>query len=200
MISFSTWAQNSGTEVNGGNGTYSINIPKGWHAAHGLLPTKVASCNKSEEELLFSAGWNDLQSEQYWTYASLWYLDGPHTTDEETIKQGLTTYFTELTEKNIEKQKIPAQKILPVKTWIKELQNEGNDLKTYYGAVSMLDYKTQKPISLNCVVHVKYNPEGNGTIVFFEFSPKRMNDPIWNELNQLWADFKWADNHQYSTN
>ena len=199
FLSQSAWAQNSGTEVIGGNGAYSVNIPTGWQAEHGLLPSKLASSNKGGEVLLFSAGWNDSQSEQYWTFSSVWYLDGPHSTDEETIKQGLTTYFTELTEKNIGQYKIPAQKILPVKTWIRELQNEGGDAKTYYGAVAMLDYKSKLPISLNCIVHVRPNPDGNGTVLFFELSPKEMSDPVWSTLEQVSADFKWTTN-QYSTN
>jgi hypothetical protein len=185
----SAWAQP--TNPDQGN-PISPDTPKGWRAERVRLSAAVAG---GVEELRFAPGWNNSRSEQYWTYASLWYLEGTPETNEAMIKQRLTAYYTELIESSAETKKIPAQKVLPVKTWIRELQKEGGDARTYYGAVAMLDYKSQQPISLNCVVHVRHDAERNITVVFFEFSPKPLGNPVWKDMDQLWTDFKFRSDH-----
>jgi len=60
-----------------------------------------------------------------------------------------------LRRRNIEKRKIPAEKILPIKPSIKKVKTDKEDLETFTGTIDMLDYMEQKPITLNCIVHLK---------------------------------------------
>jgi len=200
LASLSSFAQNTKVAFDGANwkAPYSLPTPDGWGVERSLLANQFAY--RGVEDLRLAPGCSNPKSEEYWTYASLWYLDGTAKLNEETLETNLTSYFTGLLTKNIEKQKIPAKKILPVKTWITELPNEKGDLKTYYGAIAMLDYKQQKPISLNCVVHVRSCPGQNKTIIYFEMSPKFLDDPIWKGLDQLWSDFDCAPSQPYSSN
>jgi hypothetical protein len=47
----------------------------------------------------------------------------------------------------------------------------------------------QKPIMLNCIVHLKTCKEQNKTYLFHEISPKPFDEAVWESLNQLWLDF-----------
>ena len=200
LASLSALAQNTKVEFDGATwkAPYSLPIPRGWKVERSLLASQIQL--KGVEDLRLTPGWDDSRSDEYWTYTSLWSLEDVHKTDVETIKNNLTSYFADLLNKNIEKNKIPANKILPVKTWITELKSENGDANTYYGAIAMLDYKQQKPTSLNCVVHVRICSGQNKMLVFYEFSPKPLTDTIWKSLDQLWSDFDCTPIPPYSSN
>ena len=197
LASFSAFAQNIKTEFAGGI-PYTLTVPQGWRVERLALTGKIST--DGVEDMRLTQGWNNPKSGEYWTYASLWSLENTFKTDAESIKNALTTYYADLLIKNIKKNKIPARKILQVKTWIVELEKENGDSKTFYGAVAMLDYKTQVAISLNCVVHVRSYPGQNKTFVFYELSPKPLNDGIWKSLDQLWSDFDCVPNQPYGSN
>jgi len=195
-----SFAQNSKLESEGAPWIASdlLATPKGWSVGHSLLANEISYAGR--EEVLLMPGWSNPQSDEYWTYASMWSLDHAPQMNEETIKSSLTAYFTGLLNRNIEKQKIPTKKILPVKTWITALTAENDDLKTFYGAIAMLDYKQQNPISLNCIVHVRICPGQAKTIVFYELSPKPLTHAIWKGLDKLWLDFNCAPVQPDSSN
>jgi hypothetical protein len=65
------------------------------------------------------------------------------------------------------------------------------DLETYSGTIDMLDYMTQKPMTLNVVVHVKQcTSEADKTFMFYELSPKPLTDDVWKGLDGLWKGFE----------
>jgi len=200
LASLSSLAQNTKAEFDGADwkAPYSLTIPSGWTAERSVLTGKVS--DNGGEDMRLTLGWNNPKSDEYWTYASLWSVENTFKTDAESMKKALTTYYADLLIKNIKKNKIPAKKILQVKTWLIEMEKESGDLKTYYGAISMLDYKQQKPISLNCVVHVLSCPGQNKTFIFYELSPKPFNNIIWRGLDQLWLDFDCSPSQPYSSN
>jgi len=141
------------------------------------------------EDLRFAPGWGNVKSDEYWTYAFLWFLDGKVEITEKSIADNLNAYYTGLIGRNIEKRKIPPDKIFPVKTEIKPSATTAGDLKTFGGTIYMLDYMEQKPMTLHCIIHIKSCPLKNNTFVFIEISPKTYSDKIWTSLNQLWTGF-----------
>jgi len=187
LTSLTTFGQSARVEFDGAhwNAPYTLAVPFGWGIERSLIQNSL----KGIEDIRYTPGWGNAESEQYWSYGILWYLDGSPKVNQQVIEKNLTAYYTQVLEKNIDKQNIPTRKILPVKTWLIELVRENGDLKTYYGAVAMLDYMDQKPISLNCIVHVKSLSDQNKTVLFFELSPQPLNDQIWKSLDQLWLDF-----------
>ncbi len=171
---------------------YTLNFPKGWDVERFLIPIEFAPQipYKGVEDIRFTPGWGNAKSDEYWTYAFLWYLDGKQKINAKIIENNLKAYYTGLVGRNIVPRKIPADKIIKVKTEIKKVKTDKGDLKTFRGTIYMLDYMEQKPITLNCIVHLKTCEGKNNTFIFNEISPKPYSDNIWQSLNQLWTQFK----------
>jgi hypothetical protein len=110
-------------------------------------------------------------------------------TNETVIQTNLNAYYTGLIGRNIERRKIPSEKLFPVKTSIREIKAESGDLKTFNGTIHMLDYMEQKPITLNCVVHIKSCTDQMKGFIFYEISPRPSTDKIWISLDSLWKSF-----------
>jgi hypothetical protein len=152
---------------------YTLPIPKGWDVERFLIPVSFAPEIKYQgvEDIRFSPGWGNVQSDAYWTYAFLWYLENKPVINAKITARNLTVYYTGLVKSNAEPRKIPAEKLLPVKTAIKKIKTATGDLKTFSGTIYMLDYMQQKPIRLYCMVHLRVCSEQHKTFLFNEISP-----------------------------
>jgi len=172
--------------------TYKLIVPENWTTETFSIPIEFAPSIPyvGIEEVRFAQGWGHSTSEDYWTYSYLWYLDGKVELNAETIKENLEAYYTGLVGRNIERRKIPKEKLFPVKATIEVTKTYEGDLNTYKGSVHMLDYMAQQPIKLNCLVHVRECPGKDNTFVFYEISPREETHPIWNTLNQIWKEFQ----------
>ena len=171
---------------------YSLPIPKDWTIERFPIPINFAKqiFYKGVEDIRFTPGWAKPKSDEYWTYAFLWWLDDSPETDAKIIAENLKAYYTGLFKTNTDSTKIPAGILIPVTTSFKESATAKSDLKTFTGTIKMNDYMQLKPITLNCVAHLKFCEEGNKTILFYELSPQPFTHNIWLSLNQLWLDFK----------
>ena len=58
-------------------------------------------------------------------------------------------------------------------------------METYSGTIAILDYHSQQPITLNCLIHVKDSKTNNHTAIYFEISPKPFTHPVWQKLNAM---------------
>jgi hypothetical protein len=141
------------------------------------------------EELRFAPGWGEPNSEEHWSYSFLWWLDGKPEIDAKILQANLTDYFSGLVGRNITNRKIPADKVVPTNAKIDKVKTSANDLETYTGTISMLDYHTQTPMILNCVIHVKDMKMPNHTAIYFELSPKPLSHSIWKKLNETGDSF-----------
>jgi len=193
FISFGALAQNSKPEFDGSKWKppYSLALPEGWGVERFPIPIEFAPSipYKGVEDIRFTPGWGNAKSEEYWSYAFLWYLDETPVTRPKIIEDNLTAYYTGLIGRNIEKRKIPADKLFPVKVSVREVTTEPGDLKTYHGTIAMLDYMEQKPIILNCVVHLKSCAGQREGFIFYEISPRPMTDKVWTSFASLWKGF-----------
>lgn len=169
---------------------YTLPIPTGWGIERFLVPISFAPQipYTGVEDIRFSRGWSDARSDEYWSYAFLWYLDGSVKMDAATITDNLKFYYTGLVKVN--GGSIPADKIIPVVTSFAEVKTESGDLKTYVGTIHMLDYMSQKPILLNAKVHHKLCNGANKTFMFYELSPQPMTHKVWESLDLLWKEFR----------
>lgn len=199
LVAFNLYGQDAtNTEFDGHKweAPYHLAIPKDWGSERFLIPISFAPQipYKGVEDIRFTPGWAKVKTDEYWTYAFLWWLDGSPTMDANIIAANLKAYYTGLIETNREGYKVPVEKITPVQTAFKKTKTASGDLKTFTGTIDMLDYMQQKAITLHCIVHLKLCPEENKTIVFYELSPKPFPHPNWASLNQLWLDFKCKKN------
>jgi hypothetical protein len=169
---------------------YHLPVPKDWGIERFLIPISFAPQipYKGVEDIRFTPGWGKTESDEYWTYAFLWYLDGSIKTDAQVIADHLKNYYTGLLKVNTDTARY-SEKLMPATTSFKKRVTEKDDLETYSGTIQMTDYMSRKEITLNCKVHLKFCAAENKTIVFHELSPKPFTHQNWANLNQLWLDF-----------
>lgn len=169
---------------------YSLAIPKNWTIERFLIPISFAPQipYKGVEDIRFTPGWGKVKSDEYWSYAFLWYLDGAIKMDAKSLNDNLQAYYTGLIKTN--RSNTIIGKMEPVVTSFKELKKDVGDIQTYAGTVKMEDYMTLKPLLLNCKVHVKTCPGENKTFIFYELSPQAYSHTVWQSLDKLWVDFR----------
>lgn len=170
---------------------YNLMIPSGWGLERFSLPPDFASqiSYKGVEEIRFAPGWGEIKSEEHWSYSFLWWLDGKPTIDAKILQSNLTAYYSGLVARNITSRNIPTNKVVPTTVMIKKIKATANDLETYKGTISMLDYHTQESIILNCLIHVKDISTLNHTAIYFEISPQPFSHIIWNKMNEIGNSF-----------
>ena len=193
FIFFESFGQNPNEEFDGKKweAPYVLDTIKGWDVERFLIPISFAPSipYKGIEDIRFTPGWAKKTTNEYWSYAFLWYLDGTVTLDERTIENNLKAYYTGLIKVNSDSSKI-ADKLFPVTSSIKSRTAEKKDLKTFEGSVTMLDYMSKQPVTLNVVIHVRSCAGKDKTFVFHEISPMPYSDEVWKRLHQLWVNFK----------
>ena len=80
---------------------------------------------------------------------------------------------------------------MPTTARIKSNKTEPGDIGNYSGTIHMLDYMTQKSITLNCIIHVKScKPQGH-TALLIEISPKPPSLTTWTEMHRITDRFKY---------
>jgi len=199
LISFTLFkvsAQINETAFDGKNweAPYHLDTPEGWDVERFLIPISFAPAiqYKGVEDIRFTPGWAKVESNEYWSYAFLWFLDGEQNFDSKILENNLAAYYTGLFNINTDESKIDTTKLIPVSVTINSRKAEDVDHKTFDGVVEMNDYITKKPITLNLIIHIKNCEDQNKTFAFFELSPKPYSDDVWLNLNQLWLNFKCA--------
>ena len=170
---------------------YVLDTVQGWGVERFLIPISFAPSipYKGVEDIRFTPGWAKKTTNEYWSYAFLWYLDGTPHFDARTIENNLKAYYTGLIKVNTDSAKI-TDKLFPVTSSIKSRTTEKGDLKTFEGSVTMLDYMSKQPITLNFVIHLRACAGKDKTFVFHEISPMPYSDNVWKRLHQLWVNFK----------
>ncbi len=175
---------------------YKLTAPQDWRKELMTVPIDFAPQipYKGIEDLRFAPGWGDATKEDYWSYCFLWYLDGEVKLNNEKLQQHLKDYYSGLVGRNIPRRNIPKEKLVPTIATIIKNQTAKGDKATFSGTVSMLDYMEQKPVILNCIIHVKTCPGPGKTLVFFELSPKSTSEKIWQDMNSIWENFSCNSN------
>ncbi len=169
---------------------YALDTPKGWDVERFLIPVGFAPtiAYKGVEDIRFTPGWAKKETDEYWSYAFLWYLEGTPKFDSKILKNNLIAYYTGLFNINTDKSKIDTTKLIQVTASIEERTAVKGDSKTFQGKVNMNDYMTKEPIAINLRIHLKYSEDQQHAFVFFEVSPKPNYHIVWASLDQLWVN------------
>ena len=146
---------------------YYLPVPKGWTVERFPVPPSFAITipYKGVEDIRFTPGWGKIESNEYWSYAFLWFLDDIREFDSKTLENNLTAYYTGLFNINTSKSNIYTTKLILVQVTINSKKAEKEDDKTFEGIVKMNDYMTKKPITLNLIIHIKSCEEQNKSFV-----------------------------------
>lgn len=189
----STFAQDSKPAFDGHNwqAPYALAM-EGWGIERFRIPIEFAPGIKYNgiEDVRFTKGWGEVKSNEYWSYAFLWYLDGKPTINIPAIEKNLAMYYDGLIGQNVEQRKIPLALVKPTKVKVTKIATQNGDVATFSGTIEMLDYMQQKPIVMNCIIHHKLCDGQDKTFVFHEISPRHLTDPVWSALNKLWSEFE----------
>lgn len=173
---------------------YTLQVPARWSTELFALPAGFASemTYKGVEDIRFAPGWADSTAADYWSYAYLWWLDENLMIDAESLQQNLQVYYSGLVNQNIIGRKIPANKTVPTAVSVKKIKTAAGDVQTFNGTIRMLDYMTQKPITLHTMIHLKDCTKNSRKAAFIEISPTRFGSGIWKQMEKLQADFSCA--------
>lgn len=186
-ISFiKSFAQTAVFDSSNGQAPYHLSSPPNWGAERFPIPIGFAPQihYKGVEDIRFAPGWAKATSDDYWSYAFLWYLEGNVNMDVKTIEHNLQEYYSGLiTANGIDTSNT-------VITNFKEIAKSNNDVKTFTGIIQMFDYMAKQTIILNCKVHVKMSERQTNTFIFYELSPKPLSHALWQNLDALWIEFK----------
>lgn len=165
---------------------YQLLTPAGWATERFALPPDFAPgiTYKGVEDLRFAPGWGDVKSEEHWTYGFLWWLEGAPKVDAQMLEANLKAYYTGLVARNV-----AADKIAPVTVSIKRFKTSPAGLETYGGTISLLDYHSGQPMTLNCLIRVKDSKMPARTAIYFALSPKPLSHPVWQKLAQIGESF-----------
>ncbi len=171
---------------------YNLSL-EGWGIERFPIPIDFAPKvpYKGVEDVRFTTGWSKPQSDEYWSYAFLWYIEGVQTIDSKVIENNLSMYFDGLVNRNIEKRVLPKDLIKRTKVHFRKLSTpEAADELTFTGTIEMVDYMSKKAMVLQSKVHLKRCSGSNYTIIFHQFSPQKRNSAVWTKLNELWNNFR----------
>ncbi len=180
---------------------YNFFQPEGWRIERTPFPPEFASQipYNGVQDIRFAKGWADSASDAYWSYTYVWWMNGKVSFTKNGIQKALTQYYQGLTNRNIERRNIPADKIIPVSVTLSEAPSNGNDSQTFSGSIKMLDYFTQSPISLNCTVHNFNCGDTKHSAVLFELSPQSFDRAIWKQLDSVRKSFNCANDNHFSS-
>jgi hypothetical protein len=173
---------------------YKLAIPDGWSVERVPLPYDFAPNIgfKGVDDLRLTPDWGDPKGDGHWTYASLWWLEGDQRIDADVLKKFLTVYLDGLS-------RMLGGKAVATVNWsvdpvIKKIKTDEGDQETYSGTISLINFATGQPITLNCLIHKKNCSVAGHTAVLAEISPKPAGNAFWNVLHTINKSFDCMNN------
>ncbi|WP_299767165.1 hypothetical protein [uncultured Dokdonia sp.] len=160
-----------------------LKIDEPWRSEQLTFPIAFAPSldYKGIEEVRFAKGWGTPDSEEFWTYTFLWYLDEDPSVTATRLEKDIEAYFNglmALVGKGNGLTDIPNANVV----FVPENSNEGS----YIGKAKIFDAFFTKDIQ---TLHIKavsgFCEETNKYTVLFTFSPKTFDHSIWKTLNGI---------------
>lgn len=148
-----------------------LNLPEGWRPEVIKLPLTFAPDIPitGTEEVRFAPGWGDVDSEEYFSYAFVWFLDDPKDLTIEDLEYFLIAYF---------------DGIMGMVGGFEEVgtfTSLDQDGDFYQGELNTLDgFFTKSELILNFTIEKLEE----GKVWFFRLSPQPMDHAIWEQLNE----------------
>lgn len=169
---------------------FHMPTPDGWREE--TIPFPLSFAPELEysgvEVLRFAPGMFESDSEDYWTYAFVWWLKGDVPIDSESLEDGLEEYFEGLSKAVAESGEFDLPD-LPVKIELSESRESATRL--FRGTAETIDvFVTRESVTLNIRVEILICPTRDVTVVFFELSPRPAQHEVWKTLAGIRMDFQ----------
>ena len=168
---------------------YALPLPEKWKSETIPFPIDFAPSIPYQgiEEIRFTPGWGDSNSNDYWSYTFLWFVDGAPQVNAGLLNTYVTSYFDGLYHSN---NKSSPDSAGFTKTNITATTRASGDQETYSGKISTLNFLTKKNIEFYTIIHVQRYTEVNETAIFFEISPKPYGNAVWGDLDNIVSGFQ----------
>ncbi len=169
--------------------SYTFAKPAGWESETFPLPPGFAPeiVFKGVEDIRFTPGWAKSTSEQYWSYAFIWLLEGKQVLSEKVLSNYITAYYTGIYTVNLRDK--PAPKPGFTTSSFQKIKSAKEDAETYEGSVQTLNYLTHQTLSLHVRVHYRKVAKASATVMLFEVSPQPYTHSVWQELSAVILGF-----------
>lgn len=160
-----------------------LTIEEAWRSERLEFPIAFAPSldYKGIEEVRFAKGWSNPDSDAFWTYTFLWYLDEDPKITADAIEDDIEAYFNglmALVGKGSGLTDIPKANVVFVK--------ENNEKASFIGKAKIFDAFFSKSIQeLNIKAVSDYCSETKKYTVLFTFSPKEYDHTIWETLDGI---------------
>ena len=159
--------------------------PENWRAEVIPLPLPFAPDMdlKGVEELRFSPGMYQADSETYFTYTFIWWLEDKVSFTTEILEDHFFKYFAGLYKavskketKDVSGFKVQVQQLAPPKSL-------ASYQARYRGMVQWIDpFVTEQKLDLRFEMRVWFCPKEQRTAAFVALSPKPYDHPIWQAM------------------
>lgn len=162
-----------------------LKIAEPWRSERLAFPISFAPSldYKGIEEVRFAKGWGKPESDEFWTYTFLWYLDEDPKETEATLGNDMEAYFDGLMNavgKGRGITDIPATNAVFVKN------EQTNTTTSYIGKVKVFDAFFTKTIqTLHVKVVADYCEKEKKHTVLFTFSRQEYDHAIWKTLDGI---------------
>lgn len=179
--------------INAQDGDLLLDIAQPWRSERLSFPIPFAPSldYKGIEEVRFANGWAKQDSEEFWTYAFLWYLDEDPALTQTQLAKDIQAYFdgimnligtgsglTDIPESKVTLHDKPGVVI--------SHSNDNHPGIKYQGEVEIFDaFFTKTKQVLNFTALSDYCPVSKKYTVLFTFSPQDRNHEIWKTLNGI---------------
>lgn len=166
---------------------FTLPVPEGWNIDIHAFPGESASLIPftGEEHLRTAPTWNNPDSQDRWTYAFLWWINGDAVITQRTLESYLWEYYNGLVSRNMISRNIDPKNIAPTIVNCKEQKRAAGDQATFTGTIKMLDYLSVKPITLNITAHIIVCTKEKKLGVLFLASPQPATHALWKTLNTI---------------
>lgn len=170
-------------------------IPEGWIAETIPFPLGFAPGlpYSGLEELRFAPGMFKAESEDFWTYAFVWWLEGDVRFDARTLNSDLVKYYEGLS-LAVEGEGFDPEKAAAVATLAPSRRVSATESE-WAGALSTHDaFATHARVELHLEVEAIRSETVDRTAVTFLVSPQPRSHAVWTELTGLREAFHQALN------
>jgi hypothetical protein len=184
------WAMATTTIVHAQLPAYDLPKPAGWGSETFPLPPAFAPeiTYQGTEDIRFSPGWAKSGSNQYWSYAFVWLVEGKQSLTVQSLSTCLAAYYKGIYTVNLKDKPAPRPGFTTVQ--FQEIKTAAPDQETYEGRVSTLNYLNHEALLLNVRVHLRNLAGAKATAIFFEVSPQPYTHAVWKDLREVIKGFK----------
>ncbi|MEL6304328.1 MAG: hypothetical protein AAGL29_07960 [Bacteroidota bacterium] len=160
-----------------------LNSPEGWRSEQISFPLSFAPDIDFTgfEDIRFAPGWSNMESEAFWTYHFVWYIDQNDPMTETSLTKIMEDYYDGLM-LVVSKSEENPEGNLPEKTLCLFMKTE----KGFTGKARVYDaFFSKKTILLNFKVKEFFCDKTKKQVVAFDISPQPFEHSVWKQFDAV---------------